>query len=739
MSRSPARSFLPLAVPFACACTLAACASQGPNLEHGRDAAAAASRPLPALEDAVRVWENGAERALAFDELLDRLAEFDVVFVGETHLDDTTHRVELAVLEGLAERKDGRVVLSLEMFERDVQPVLDDYLAGRIDERAFLAASRPWSNYASDYRPLIESAKARALPVVAANAPAAVRRRVTAGGSAALAALPPGERSWLPPEIYPADAAYWTRVDRATRGHMNFSSLPDDKRLYSGQNLWDNSMGAACAAALAAHPGATVVHVVGGFHVMYRDGTAAQLARRAPDARAAVVEVIPTPGLHGARPERDAERADFLVYADELARSLSDGTHAVNVPGELVYTLDVPPAATRPAPAPLVLWLPDGDERPEDARAWLRAALGDEVALAVLEPPYAERGDDLALGGRWASGADFRGGQARVQHALERIVEYATRRYPVSGERVLVAGRGSGATAVLWSAMYSEWLDARFLALHPRGAGALRGEGLPDSAPATRALRILVAPEAEEGARWLRDDYAGVGIPTELATADGGAETLERALRAELDLAPMKLAAASEPPVLCVLERDLPRARQWAEVYARRLPSEGGSGAGCGGRVVAASELTGSEDPARLRRLTLGEGGAFPLATFAEGRGLPLAPGDFGGTTVLVVPAGADAATREAWLALERDKAIQKKSPFAGLRVALADAEPAPARVLTELAESGVRSVLVVPAVFCASPEEMQALKASLGPAAAELDLAWLPGLGGELCCADGE
>jgi len=63
----------------------------------------------------------------------------------------------------------------------------------------------------------------------------------------------------------------------------------------------------------------------------------------------------------------------------------------------------------------------------------------------------------------------------------------------------------------------------------------------------------------------------------------------------------------------------------------------------------------------------------------------------------------------------------------------------APARVLTELAESGVRSVLVVPAVFCASPEEMQALKASLAPAAAELDLAWLPGLGGELCCGEDE
>ncbi|NOT31100.1 MAG: ChaN family lipoprotein, partial [Planctomycetes bacterium] len=149
----------------------------------------AEARPLPVLEDAIRVWDSRVGRELELAALLDRLAEAEVVFVGETHLDDTTHRVEAALLEGLLARRAGAVVLSLEMFERDVQPVLDDYLAGRIDERAFLAAARPWGNYASDYRPLIETAKAHGIPVVAANTPAALRRRLSSGGRAALAAL----------------------------------------------------------------------------------------------------------------------------------------------------------------------------------------------------------------------------------------------------------------------------------------------------------------------------------------------------------------------------------------------------------------------------------------------------------------------------------------------------------------------------------------------------------------------
>jgi len=679
-----------------------------------------------------RVWDSAAGRTLELSALLDRLAQADVVFLGETHLDDTTHRVEAAVLEGLLERRQGKVVLSLEMFERDVQPLLDDYLAGRIDEPTFLAGSRPWGNYRTAYRPLIEGARRAGIPALAANAPARLRRKLGSGGREALEQLGSEDRHLLPAEILPASPAYWARVDRATRGHMNVSSQTEEQRLFSGQNLWDNSMGAACAEALVANPGALVLHVVGGFHVMYHDGTAAQLRLRAPAARVAVVEILPTLGSWTARSDRDGPRADYLVYADALARGLQEGTHAVLVPTELRYTIDLPATASDERPAPLLVWLPGGDERPEDARAYLQAALGDEVALAVVEPPYPREAEDLGPGGLW-SARDFSADQARVQAGLERLVEYVTRRFPVSGQRVLIAGNGLGATAVLWSALYTEWLEVRFLAVDPRGTGALRLEGLPDQAPATRELSLLASARDEDDLRALLADYASVGTPTALgvlATDVPLWRQTEEALRAALELAPRPQARGE--PLLCVLERDLPRARMWAEVYARRQER-----AGRPTRIALADELSGraGEDaPERLRRLQVGSAGQWPPAAFAEGRGLPLAPGAFGGTTVLVVPAGADARERAAWQALERDKALQKRSFFAGLRVALSGEEPSLATVLGELAETGARSVLVVPAVFCASADEMQSLRRDAGEARERLDLSWLPGLGAELC-----
>ena len=69
---------------------------------------------------------------------------------------------------------------------------------------------------------------------------------------------------------------------------------PDDvERLYSTQSLWDNSMGEACAIALDEHPGSSVLHVNGGFHSAYWDGTVRQLELRRPDTRSATVSIVP--------------------------------------------------------------------------------------------------------------------------------------------------------------------------------------------------------------------------------------------------------------------------------------------------------------------------------------------------------------------------------------------------------------------------------------------------------------
>lgn len=162
----------------------------------------------PPLEKAVSIRDGRTGELLSLDELLEGLAEADAVFLGETHNDETTHRVELVVYDGLLARRDGNVTLAMEMFERDVQQTLDDSLAGEIPEEEFLAKARPWSNYRAAYRPLIETAKAAGKPVIASNVPRPLLRRVAAEGPEVLESLEGDEQRQAPEELLPNTDAY---------------------------------------------------------------------------------------------------------------------------------------------------------------------------------------------------------------------------------------------------------------------------------------------------------------------------------------------------------------------------------------------------------------------------------------------------------------------------------------------------------------------------------------------------
>ena len=173
-------------------------------------------------------------------------------------------------------------------------------------------------------------------------------------------------------------------------------------------------------------------------------------------------------------------------------------------------------------------------------------------------------------------------------------------------------------------------------------------------------------------------------------------------------------------------------ARLHAEIMATEILAAGLRRTGLDARVVLANEV--AEDTPREQLLPTAVGGpGFPLTWFTTGAGLPLAGGSFGGTTLLVLPKGASQHDYDEVKALETQKVIKRRSPFANLAVARWDAEPTLPQAIAGLRQKGRSRVLVVPFVFCATPDEMQDLKRQLGDAAQGMDLHWLPGLGAEL------
>lgn len=335
----------------------------------------------PDFADAFRVYTGHGEPA-SLEDVLAAMDEADAVLVGETHTDPVGHWVEAELFRRAVQRYNAGgepgstpgalrpVALSLEMFERDVQLILDEYLAGLITEKQFLSSARPWEHYEEDYRPMVELARERGLPVIAANAPRRYVNRVSRLGRAALRDLPPRARSFLPPLPYPqpseAYRAQWTdlmanmtmedqcpvpegpprgdtlaghppmihptRPDSGAAGHPLMPPPGEDvpphgmpshamgsflENGLQAQTLWDASMGYAMATFLETHPGALILHMVGGFHVENHTGTPELLKFYRPETRTLVVAMEPAEDLNAFDAAEHGGLGDFVILTDE--------------------------------------------------------------------------------------------------------------------------------------------------------------------------------------------------------------------------------------------------------------------------------------------------------------------------------------------------------------------------------------------------------------------------------------
>ena len=305
-------------LPALATLTLAACVPGGAT-----PAPTPAPPPAPTTVWDFRVTSTATGEDVSLPMLLGRVASADVVFFGEFHDDAETHRAELALLSAIGEL--GRpVVLSLEMFETDVQGVLTDYLAGRISEADFLERSRPWGNYGTDYRPLVELARFRGWPVVAANVPRPWASAVGREGLAALDSLTPFERSHAATDIACPDDAYRARFMQAMGGHGDAGSgVPADmaERFYLAQCLKDETMAESIVNALRMAPtGAILVHYNGAFHSDFGLGTASRVARREASWDILVLTAVPSPDPAAADVRPHAERAAFVIFTQGEAR-----------------------------------------------------------------------------------------------------------------------------------------------------------------------------------------------------------------------------------------------------------------------------------------------------------------------------------------------------------------------------------------------------------------------------------
>ncbi|QKG54587.1 ChaN family lipoprotein [Hymenobacter sp. BRD67] len=227
-----------------------------------------------------------------YDQMVAQLAQADVVLFGEQHNDPIAHWLELQLAKDLAKAKGaGKLVLGLEMFERDVQPLVTQYAAGTLSDSAFERQSRPWPNYATDYRPLLQFAQGEHIPVIGTNAPRPFAHAVAQSSLKALDKLLVIDRTLLAPLPL--------QVNYELPGYKNMAAMfGGDSKAHGGgaaniiqaQALKDATMAYFIQRSLA--PGQTMLHLNGSYHSDHHDGIVAYLRQYAPELRIKTLSVV---------------------------------------------------------------------------------------------------------------------------------------------------------------------------------------------------------------------------------------------------------------------------------------------------------------------------------------------------------------------------------------------------------------------------------------------------------------
>ncbi|MBN2123990.1 MAG: ChaN family lipoprotein [Deltaproteobacteria bacterium] len=217
-----------------------------------------------------RIIQTESGSAIGFDQLIARIASRDVVFVGEVHDNPEHHLLQIQVLQALAETS-GPLAIAMEVFPKPLQPLLDRYVQGEIEEDEFLKEidwERIWGYDYHLYRPLMQLARSEGIRVLAINAPVEIVRKVARTG---LEGLAPAEREQLAEKIDLNNRAHRGYLRKVYEQHIH-GELTDFDFFYQAQCVWEDTMASNIAEYWREHGGRVVVfigngHIVNGFGV----------------------------------------------------------------------------------------------------------------------------------------------------------------------------------------------------------------------------------------------------------------------------------------------------------------------------------------------------------------------------------------------------------------------------------------------------------------------------------------
>ncbi|NIF06449.1 ChaN family lipoprotein [Chryseobacterium sp. Tr-659] len=253
------------------------------------------------------------------EKLVKELADYDVVFFGENHNSSINHWLQLKITEALFAKKNGQLILGAEMFERDNQAQLDQYLNGKFDAKTLKDSARLWNNYATDYKPLVDFAKSKKLNFIATNIPRRYASQTAKEGLESLNKLSEKEKTYIAqlPIKVTLDTPGYPEMKKMMGDHaegtkvMNFISAQATKDATMAESILKNIQA-----------GKTFVHYNGNYHSKEFGGIYWYIKQKNPNLKMVVISVFESDDPELKVPAKDYIPTDFnLIIPGDMTKT----------------------------------------------------------------------------------------------------------------------------------------------------------------------------------------------------------------------------------------------------------------------------------------------------------------------------------------------------------------------------------------------------------------------------------
>lgn len=274
-----------------------------------------------------KIYSLKSGKEVSLNDIAEEMKNYDVLFFGEEHNDSVAHFLENKIFELLYEKFADNLTLSMEMFDRDVQMVMNEYLKGSIRERNFIKDARVWSNY-KDYKPMVEFAKKNKLDIVCANAPGRYTNIAGRIGQKGLMELPDESKKYFAPLPYDtASGKYYEKLinlsghapapttDSAAKKAPAMPSM-GNFNLVMAQSLWDATMAYSISRYLKKNKGKKVMQVNGRFHSDEGFAIVTQLKKYSPKIKPLIISTGPDETYPNIDWSRHKHLGDYIIITD---------------------------------------------------------------------------------------------------------------------------------------------------------------------------------------------------------------------------------------------------------------------------------------------------------------------------------------------------------------------------------------------------------------------------------------